>query len=71
MNAEERLQTDLQESKVHIATLVREVISISKLLEGEGLSGEVELEQNKATDIYKDLSSSSHLSMLPFLSNFE
>ena len=28
MDAEERLQTDLQESKAHIATLVREVISI-------------------------------------------
>ena len=70
VNAEERLQTDLQDSKAHIATLVREIISISKLLEEEGLKGEVETEQNKVTDIHKELSkasSSSELGKLPSL----
>jgi hypothetical protein len=78
MDAEERLQTDLQENKAHIATLVREVISISKLLEEEGLPGEVESQQDEAMGVHKDLSkvnncssSSNRLGKLPFLSNFE
>lgn len=56
MIAEERLQTNLQESKAHIATLVREVIRISKLLEEEGLTAEGESEQNKVTGVHQDLS---------------
>lgn len=59
VHAEERLQTNLQESKAHICDLVREVVGNIQLLEKEKVTAQVGTERNH--DVSSNASSSKHL----------